>query len=49
MVRRMAKDKAPNDNGAKPKHARMLGPATIARPARFGAATLLVVRVATKG
>lgn len=45
----MAKDKATKDKAAKPKRGRVLGPATIARPALFGAAVLTVVRVATKG
>jgi hypothetical protein len=40
----MAKDK-----GAKPKRAKVLGPATIARPALLGAAVLTLVKVATKG
>ncbi|MGO9874644.1 MAG: hypothetical protein ACLPVY_12685 [Acidimicrobiia bacterium] len=45
----MAKDKATKEKGTKSKRARVLGPATIARPALFGAAVLMVVRVATKG
>ena len=33
----------------KGKRAKVLGPATIARPALFGAAVLALVKVATKG
>lgn len=40
----MAKDK-----GAKTKRVKMLGPATIAKPALMGAAVLTLVKVATKG
>jgi hypothetical protein len=40
----MAKDK-----GAKVKRAKVLGPATIAKPALIGAAVLTIVKVATKG
>jgi hypothetical protein len=44
MLIRMGKDK-----GAKEKRAKVLGPATIARPALLGAAVLALVKVATKG
>jgi len=59
MLRDMAKEKGSNDNAAKDKGAggkgsrrkgtKVLGPATIARPALFGAAVLTLVKVATKG
>ena len=35
--------------GTKEKRAKMLGPATIARPALIGAAILTLVKAATKG
>ena len=35
--------------GTKEKRAKVLGPATIARPALMGAAVLAIVRVALKG
>jgi hypothetical protein len=35
--------------GKGPKKAKVLGPATIARPALIGAAVLAIVRVAVKG
>jgi hypothetical protein len=40
----MAKDK-----GTKEKRAKVLGPATIAKPALFGAAILTLVKTVTKG
>jgi hypothetical protein len=49
----MAKDKDAKDGakekGSKVKRAKVLGPATIARPALLGAAVLTLVKVATKG
>jgi hypothetical protein len=44
----MAKEKGA-EKGAKEKRAKVLGPATIAKPALFGAAILTLVKVATKG
>jgi hypothetical protein len=44
----MGKDKGAKEKGAK-KRTKVLGPATIARPALFGAALLALVKVATKG
>jgi hypothetical protein len=53
MLRLMAKDKGAKDSGGKEKgkgkRAKVLGPATIARPALVGAAVLMLVKVATKG
>jgi len=53
MLRTMAKEKGTKDKGAekgsKRKRTKVLGPATIARPALFGAAVLTLVKVATKG
>jgi hypothetical protein len=49
MLAGMAKDKGTKDKDAKRKRTKVLGPATIARPALFGAAVLTVVKVATKG
>jgi hypothetical protein len=53
MLRLMAKDKGAKENGGKEKskgkRAKVLGPATIARPALVGAAVLTLVKVATKG
>ena len=40
----MAKDK-----GSKQKRGKVLGPATIAKPALFGAAILTIVKAVTKG
>ncbi len=48
MLQRMGKDKGAKEKGAK-KRTKVLGPATIARPALFGAAVLTLVKVATKG
>lgn len=49
MLADMAKDKGDKEKGAKSRRTKVLGPATIARPALFGAAVLTLVRVATKG
>jgi hypothetical protein len=54
MLRGMANEKGTNNSGAaekgsKPRRTKGLGPATIARPALFGAAVLTLVKVATKG
>lgn len=44
----MAKDKGAKEKG-KGKRTKVLGPATIARPALLGAGLLALVKVATKG
>ena len=49
MLVRMGKDKGAKDKGGKEKRVKVLGPATIARPALLGAAILTLVKVATKG
>jgi hypothetical protein len=52
MLSLMAKDKGAKESGkekGKGKRVKVLGPATIARPALVGAAVLTLVKVATKG